>query len=542
MLNQFYTLQKVTQKLKDLVGFKIVEVVTQDKDSAVFAFFDNVEFHFLRFISTPNFECIFLTNNFKNKRSKQTNLFPEIINEIVQDVELIGNSRIIQFSLMKYNIFFQLFGGGNNNVIITNKNLLINNALNNAKELVGNIFEYVNPNLFDLNHLPPETTIKKALSNSQLMLHSYYAQEFIKKNNLNFNYNVKDFSTEEFNLILKNTKDFVNQIQNSNIGYIIQNQEGDLIFSLIPLNTVGKIIEKSEDLFDLIQKVLIFRFKQNKFKTLFRKLEKILNDDYKQFKRQYNSILSDKLKEELAIKYRNYGDLIYSFSVNLKEKGQSEIAITDFEGIKQVIPLSTKMTLIENAENYYKKAKNLNKRLSINDLRKEKVINQYKLAEKRLKELTECKTLFELTNFYKKESAYFKLKMAKEEKEISERFKKFVLSENAVVYVGKDAKNNDELTFGFGKANDYWFHIRGASGSHCILKYNGPGLPSKQIIEQSASIAAYFSSQRNGKFVPVAYTQKKYVRKPKGANIGAVVISKEEVVLVEPKIPTEIED
>ena len=125
-------------------------------------------------------------------------------------------------------------------------------------------------------------------------------------------------------------------------------------------------------------------------------------------------------------------------------------------------------------------------------------------------------------------------------KEISEKFRKFEISTNATLYVGKDSKNNDELTFGLGKPNDYWFHLRGGSGSHCILKYSGEGKPHKELIEKSASIAAYYSSQRNGGFVPVIYTQKKYVRKPKGANPGSVVVAKEEVIMVEPKSYEEI--
>ena len=61
--------------------------------------------------------------------------------------------------------------------------------------------------------------------------------------------------------------------------------------------------------------------------------------------------------------------------------------------------------------------------------------------------------------------------------------------------------------------------------------------PSKQIIQKAASISAYYSGARNAKYTPVAYTFKKYVRKPKGANPGSVVLAKEEVIMAEPKLP-----
>jgi predicted ribosome quality control (RQC) complex YloA/Tae2 family protein len=71
-----------------------------------------------------------------------------------------------------------------------------------------------------------------------------------------------------------------------------------------------------------------------------------------------------------------------------------------------------------------------------------------------------------------------------------------------------------------------------------VLKVNtGKGEPSKKAKEQAASIAAYYSKMKNAKMVPVAMTEKKYVRKPKGAAPGSVMIEREKVVFVEPMLP-----
>lgn len=61
--------------------------------------------------------------------------------------------------------------------------------------------------------------------------------------------------------------------------------------------------------------------------------------------------------------------------------------------------------------------------------------------------------------------------------------------------------------------------------------------PPREALRDAASIAAYYSGARNARMVPVAYTLKKYVRKPKGSAVGAVVMDREDVVMVEPKIP-----
>jgi predicted ribosome quality control (RQC) complex YloA/Tae2 family protein len=105
-----------------------------------------------------------------------------------------------------------------------------------------------------------------------------------------------------------------------------------------------------------------------------------------------------------------------------------------------------------------------------------------------------------------------------------------------VLYVGKNAKNNDELTMKFAKPNDIWLHARGVGGSHCVIRVDGSE-PSKSIIKEAAAIAAFYSKAKTSNLAPVAYTYKKYVTKPKGANPGAVVVRREEVVLVEPYKP-----
>ena len=91
----------------------------------------------------------------------------------------------------------------------------------------------------------------------------------------------------------------------------------------------------------------------------------------------------------------------------------------------------------------------------------------------------------------------------------------------------------------FAKPNDIWMHARGSSGSHTVLRSPNTkeAKPPKPILKLAAQITAYYSKQKNAKYVPVAYTQKKNVHKPRGANPGAVVMRREEVVMVEPMLP-----
>ena len=117
-------------------------------------------------------------------------------------------------------------------------------------------------------------------------------------------------------------------------------------------------------------------------------------------------------------------------------------------------------------------------------------------------------------------------------------FREFVVAGGLKVLVGKNAKQNDELTAHVAKKEDIWLHARGVPGSHVVLQCGKrPNVP-KEAIEQAAEIAAYFSDARPQPLAPVSYTRRKYVRKPKGADPGAVIVEREEVIMVRPKMPS----
>jgi predicted ribosome quality control (RQC) complex YloA/Tae2 family protein len=121
-------------------------------------------------------------------------------------------------------------------------------------------------------------------------------------------------------------------------------------------------------------------------------------------------------------------------------------------------------------------------------------------------------------------------------------FRIFNLPDDCQVWVGKNREANDLLTFKYSNQYDLWFHVRGSSGSHTVLKLPQKDyVPAKDVIKQAASIAAYYSKSKNAKTVTVAYTQAKNVQKYKGAKSGSVVIKGEKVIKVAPGLPEDCE-
>ncbi|MBE0433061.1 DUF814 domain-containing protein [candidate division WOR-3 bacterium] len=127
----------------------------------------------------------------------------------------------------------------------------------------------------------------------------------------------------------------------------------------------------------------------------------------------------------------------------------------------------------------------------------------------------------------------------KRERPASEPFHKFTLDSGSVVFVGKNARSNDALTFRDARPADYFFHARGVEGAHTILRSSVPRgqRPPRDEIRAAAAIAAYFSKARKQRNVPVSYTQRKFLKKAKKGKPGAVILMREEVVFVDPGLP-----
>ncbi|MGZ3608960.1 MAG: Rqc2 family fibronectin-binding protein [Ktedonobacteraceae bacterium] len=103
------------------------------------------------------------------------------------------------------------------------------------------------------------------------------------------------------------------------------------------------------------------------------------------------------------------------------------------------------------------------------------------------------------------------------------------------ILVGKNSRQNEEVTFHQASASDIWLHARGVPGAHVIVKAGGRDIP-QSTIEHAASLAAYYSQARGSTSVPVDYTLQRYVRHMKGGGPGMVIYEREKTLYAEPKV------
>lgn len=118
----------------------------------------------------------------------------------------------------------------------------------------------------------------------------------------------------------------------------------------------------------------------------------------------------------------------------------------------------------------------------------------------------------------------------------SQRPRQYSSNDGWDILVGRGDSGNDILTTRIANGNDWFFHVSGTPGSHVILRNEGGKTPPLETLLDCAHLAIHFSKMKDASRASVSYTQRKHVKKPKGAKAGLVVLSqhKELSVRIEP--------
>lgn len=265
-----------------------------------------------------------------------------------------------------------------------------------------------------------------------------------------------------------------------------------------------------------------------------------LRREHEHLQRSRTAAETEATREERADDYELYGKLILGNLHNLR-KGEQYAEIPDMYGSGSVIriKLDPKLSPALNAEHYFQLAKST--RVKQSEAAKRVRGLQHREAAlatiiEKIQNSSSPDELKEIIRFYRKDLKAMNL-VRLEKAETPPPFRVFNVSGDMEVWVGKNSANNDLLTMKYSKPHDLWFHARGASGSHTVLRVKKNKPVPKEAIRQAAEIAAYYSKMRNASTVPVAYCERKYVRKPRGLAPGTVVLDREELIFVQPGLP-----
>lgn len=361
--------------------------------------------------------------------------------------------------------------------------------------------------IYTLDSLNIKDDVNVAVSDYK-KIYTYFS-ELLKQN-------ISDISCTEINLLDK--KDF----------YITNASSKDILinFFIDDFYFDKEVREKFESI------------KSNTLRSLLGKTKK-LSDKLKN--------IDSKLKECSKIEtYKLYGELITSNLYRIPNYNQENITLENYYDNNNPIsiPLDSTISPSANAKKFFKKYRKLQNTVSIIEKQKEAIKLELDYLDSIVYEINNCANLDELEAIIAEISEDYGISNVKKD-ESTKKTKKPVANmpteykiDGYTILVGKNNKQNDNLTCKIAKKNDLWFHTKDIHGSHVVLRLDKNKKATDSIIYKCATIAAYYSKAKLSQNVPVDYTFIKYVRKPNGAKPGMVIYTDNKTLYVNPKSPS----
>lgn len=254
----------------------------------------------------------------------------------------------------------------------------------------------------------------------------------------------------------------------------------------------------------------------------------------------------DQLRENLVpeqeiTRLREAGELLLAYQWQVP-RGAREVTLPDYEGQPRTITLDPAKTPVENAQTYFERyeklrraAEEVPKRIAAFETERDflhQLLADLELAEDRSEIDAVRDALIE---------AGFDTTTRRRKGAPVGRPLRFEV-DGFPVYVGRNARQNDEVTFKRASPDDLWFHVRGMPGAHVILKNAGRPVP-PHVLERVASLAAWYSpARKGGGEVLVDYTERRYVRRVPGKHPGLVTYRNEQTIWAQPRPPEEVAD
>jgi len=469
---------------------------------------------FIKASLLPEFSCLSFPNSFHRARKNSVDLFSDALMLKVKSVRQFENERSFAIELEnELSIAFKMHGGQSNILLFKENHVkeIFRNRIEADLTLTYNQLDRAidwSKEAFIANH---ESLQSHYFTFGKLVWEYLYEQGFV------------NLSIEEQWQLFQQTLQML-----ENPVYYIQKKSHRLVFSLLPSSAT------LQEFTNPIVAITEFFYEYTTSSAFDVEKNKIISQLKSQLQgaEKYIQKNKQKLVEITTLNtYQAWGDLIMA-NMHTITQGMDKVVVEDFYHNNALIEikLNKEWNAQKNAEVFYRKSKN--QQIEINKLN-ETIAAKEKEIEKITQQLKAIGDEEELKGLRKKideASTPSKIKAAAPLPYHEFEFKGFK------ILVGRNAEANDLLTFKHSFKDDLWLHAKDVAGSHVLVKYqSGKNFP-KDVIERAAELAAFNSKRKTDSLCPVVFTPKKFVRKRKGDPAGAVVVEKESVVMVVPKL------
>ena len=454
----------------------------------------------------------------------------------IENINQYSSDRVIVFTLKGYNELEDLntkyliceIMGRYSNLILTDSEYKILDAIKH--DGVGEFNRTIMPNAtyeFPLNNkLNPYDydidELNKIIIDNKITTPKDLMNTFNGISNL---LSINVFNTE---LIANNLYDLIHKDINP-VSYINDKGKEDFYFLNLSNNAIKEYNTLSELLDDFYYDIDL----KSKIKKKTGDLSLFINNQLKKYEKKLIKLNSELLETNNNETLRLYGELLLSSSLNLKSK-EEMVKVFDYYNNKEIeIKLDSKITILENSNKFFKKyqkqkssIKYINEQIENTKSEIEYfTLLKYQIDNSSINEALDI--LDELID----NKYLFKEKNNKGKKK-KPQVLTFIIDGGSIV-VGKNNIQNEYITHTLAKPNDLWFHVKGAPGSHVVIKDK---IPEDNDIRLAANLAAYFSEFRYSSSVPVDYTKIKNIKKIPGKRNCFVTYTHEKTIYIDPDI------
>jgi len=253
--------------------------------------------------------------------------------------------------------------------------------------------------------------------------------------------------------------------------------------------------------------------------------------------------LQANLQRELAAaaeiqRWRLMGDWVLALATQIRP-GQKEIQAETEDGAL-VIPLDPTRSPSENAQRYYRRYRKGQRAARQIPPRLRQVQVDLAYLDQLAVDLAQAENAPQIAEVGRAVAAMGRGEASPKKVRASAGPRRFRTVEGFLVSVGRNARQNELITFRKAAADDNWFHARHLPGAHVIL-HNGGRPISPQTRQQIADLAAYFSSGRQDAKIEVQTCRVRDLKRMPGGHPGQVILRREEVLSATPRVPTALQ-
>ena len=315
-----------------------------------------------------------------------------------------------------------------------------------------------------------------------------------------------------------------------------------MYFSCVELTQYKNVAEINilDSISEIIDKYYLTRASQERMKQKSANILKLVHNNIDRCTKKLVMHRENLEKAKNRDKYKICGDLLTANMYRVKF-GMDEVCVENYydNNSELKIKLDPNISPSQNAQKYYKKynkAKVTEKYAEEQIVGAEEELEYLETVQESILKAESPRDLSEIKEELA-EQGYISNTASKKKKKTQKSMPmKFISSDGYEILVGRNNKQNDEVTIRMSYSTDIWLHTKNIPGSHTLIRTNGSGEAPDSTILEAAQLAAYYSKAKNSAQVPVDYTQIKNVKKPNGAKPGFVIYEKNNTIYVTPKL------